>query len=303
MYPSPYELRSFVVLASELHFRKASERLSLSQPALSKQIRKLEEEVGGPLFARTRRRVSLTEAGRVFLPLAENVLKDLQSGLDLAKNAVAGRAGSLRVGFGIASVFEILPRTILQFRQTYPLVQLQMLDMSTPAQIRALLDGQLDIGMVRLPTAHTELDCFPLFRERLVLATPEKMPFGPKTRLASLRDKAFILQPRSQSATFHDHVLAVCRRVGFTPQVFQEAAELFTVLSLVRAGLGVSLVPSAASRMNVPGVRFHELHMAEAQWRIAIAWNRHSPKLNLLSRFCEAIRKVVADLRISRAIR
>ena len=297
MYLSPYELRSFVVLAGELHFRKASERLSLSQPALSKQIRKLEEKVGGPLFSRTRRRVVLTEAGRVFLPQAENLLNELQATLALAKNAVEGRAGSLRVGFGIASVFEILPRTIQQFRQAYPLVHLQMLDMSTPAQIKALLDGQLDIGMVRLPVAHTKLDSFPLFRERLVLAIPGGMPFGPKNRLAALRDHPFVLQPRSESTTCHDHVLAVCRRAGFTPQVFQEATELFTILGLVRAGLGVSLVPSAAIRINVPGVRFHELHMTEAEWRIGMAWNRVSPKLELLSRFCEIIRKVVSDLR------
>jgi DNA-binding transcriptional LysR family regulator len=297
MYLSPYELHSFIVLASVLHFRKASERLSLSQPALSKQIRNLEEKIGGQLFARTRRRVALTEVGKVFLPLAEDILNRLQTTLELTKDAVEGRAGTLRIGFGIASVFEVLPRTILRFRRQYPGVELQMLDMSTPSQVKALLDGSLDLGMVRLPIAYPELDSVPLFRERLVMATPEHIPFKPGQGLGSLRDKPFILQPRSESVTFHDHVLALCRRAGFVPQVFQEATELFTILSLVRGGIGVSLVPSSAVQMNVRGVSFRELRMPEAEWRIAIAWNRSSSKLPLVSKFCGTLRNVVRSVR------
>lgn len=296
MYLSPYELHSFVVLASELHFRKASERLSLSQPALSKQIRNLEEKIGGRLFARTRRRVALTEAGRTLLPSAEDLLKRLQETLERTKDAIEGRAGTLRIGFGIASVFEVLPRTILRFRKQYPRVQLQMLDMSTPSQVRALLDGSLDLGMVRLPIAYPELENVPLFYERLVMVIPSDMPFKAGKGLASLRDKPFILQPRSESVTFHDHVLALCRHAGFAPKVFQEATELFTILSLVRAGMGVSLVPSAAVRLNVRGVSFHELRTREAQWRIAVAWNRSSSKLSLVSKFCGTLRDATGSV-------
>ena len=128
MYISPYELRSFAILASELHFRKAAERSSLSQPALSKQIRNLEEKLGGLLFVRTRRKVMLAEAGRVLLPLAEDLLNRLQTTAELTRDAAEGRAGTLRIGFGIASVFEVLPRTILRFRKQYPRVQLQHVD-------------------------------------------------------------------------------------------------------------------------------------------------------------------------------
>jgi DNA-binding transcriptional LysR family regulator len=299
MYLSFDELHSFVVLAAELHFRKASERLFVSQPALSKQIRRLEEKVGGLLFARTRRKVVLTEAGRVLLPLAEDLLKRSESVSAVTRDAIEGRAGTLRIGFGIASVSEILPRTIQCFRHENPRVQLQMLDMSTPSQITALLQGQIDIGIVRLPIAHTELASLPLFHERLVAATPRGMAYKPHEGLASLRDRPFILQPRSESVTFHGHVLTLCRRAGFTPQVFQEASELFTILNLVRAGLGVSLVPSAAVRMKVPGISFHELRMPEAEWRIGIAWNRLSAKLDLVSRFCATIRGAVRHQRVS----
>lgn len=289
------ELRSFTVLASELHFRRASDRLFMSQPALSKQIRRLEEKIGGRLFARSRRKVALTEAGRLLRPLAQRLLQDADAAIVIAQKATQGRAGTLLIGFGIASASEILPRTILRFRNDYPDVELQMRDMSTPSQILALLAGNLDIGIVRLPIAHPELASFPLLHERLVAATPPSIPFRQKEGLASLRDRPFIFLPRATSATFHDHVLAVCRRAGFTPQIVQEASELFTILNFVRAGLGVSLVPSAAVKMNVPGVRFHDLKMPESEWRIGIAWNRHSEKLNLISTFASTTRAVIGQ--------
>jgi DNA-binding transcriptional LysR family regulator len=299
MYPGIDELHSFVVLAGELHFGRASKRLFVSQPALSKQIRKLEEKVGGALFTRTRRKVEITEAGRVLLSGAEKVLQNADAALSLAKDAAAGRAGTLRIGFGIASVSELLPRTILRFRKTYSQVELKMRDMSTPAQIAALVEGNIDIGIVRLPIFHTELDSWPLFHERLVLATSRSLPYPRRHGLAALRDQPFVFFPRATSATLHDHVLGLCRLAGFTPMIVQEASELFTILNLVRAGLGVSLVPSAAKRMGVPRVRFHELGLPEAKWQIGIALNRFSDKAELISRFVATMRAVVRSERVS----
>jgi DNA-binding transcriptional LysR family regulator len=292
MYLQYDELRPFLVLAQELHFRKAAERLFVSQPALSKQIQRLEEKIGGPLFARTRRKVALTEAGRVLVPLAEKLATESLAAFDSTRAAIEGRAGTLRIGFGIASVSAALPRTILRFRRDNPLVELQMRDMSTPAQISALLGAKIDIGIVRLPVAHTELDTRPLFCDHLVAATPRSVPYKSREGLACLRDRPFICLPRSASETFHDHVLGLCRRAGFTPRVVQEASELFTILNLIRAGLGVSLVPSSALRMHVPGVRFHALHMPEAQWRIGVAWNKRAEKSELIARFAATIRSV-----------
>jgi DNA-binding transcriptional LysR family regulator len=293
MYLQSDELRPFLALAEELHFRRAAERLFVSQPALTKQIQRLEEKIGGPLFARTRRKVALTEAGHVLIPLAEKLARESTVAFDSARAAIEGRAGTLRIGFGIATVPAVLPRTILRFRSANPLVELQMRDMSTPAQIAALLDGKIDIGIVRLPVAHTELDTRPLFSDRLVAVTPRAVPYKPNEGLACLRDRPFICLPRSVSETFHDHVLGLCRRAGFTPRVVQEASELFTILNLVRAGLGVSLVPSSAVRMRVPGLRFHDLRMPEAVWRIGVAWNKLADKLQLIARFVSTIRSVI----------
>jgi DNA-binding transcriptional LysR family regulator len=295
------ELHSFAVLASELHFGRAAKQLFVSQPALTKKIQRLEARVGGVLFTRNRRKVEITEAGRVLLSGAERVLRESETALLLAKEAAEGRAGTLRIGFGIASVSEILPRTILQFRKIYSKVELKMRDMSTPAQIAALVEGNIDIGLVRLPIAHTELQSLPLFHEHLVVVTSGSLPHRSRQGLAALRKQPFVFFPRSTSATLHDHVLGLCRRAGFSPMIVQEASELFTILNLVRAGLGVSLVPSAARRMGVPGVKFHELSMPEAKWQIGIAWNRLSDKLALISRFVATMRSVVRQEKMAAA--
>jgi DNA-binding transcriptional LysR family regulator len=286
------ELDAFLALASVLHFRKAAEQLFLSQPALSKKIRRLEEKVKGSLFVRTRRKVALTEAGRVLLPQARKLLREAEFTLARTQAAVEGKAGTLRIGFGIASVAEILPRTILRFRKSYPGVELQMRDMSTPSQVAALLEASLDVGILRMPIANPELISIPLFRERLVLVSTAAIPYKPREGIAGFRDRPFILIPRSVSQTFHDHALNLCRHAGFTPNIVQEASETFTILNLVRAGLGVSLLPSSAVRLRVPGLRFHELRSKEATWQIGIAWNRHSDRSTLASRFVDIIRTV-----------
>jgi len=287
------ELNSFLVLANLLHFRKASEQLFISQPALSKKIRRLEEKINGPLFVRTRRKVALTEVGRVLLPKAQRLLEDAQSALGVTRAAVDGKAGILRIGFGIASVAEILPRTILRFRKSYPDVEFAMRDMSTPSQVAALLNAELDVGILRMPIAHPELASIPLFREHLVLVTPATIPYGGREGLTGFQNRPFILIARAVSTSLHEHCLSLCRRSGFTPKIVQEASETFTILNLVRAGLGVSLVPSSAERMRVPGLHFHQIHSNEATWRIGVAWHRSSEKHTLISRFVEIIRTVV----------
>ena len=293
MYLDPYELKSFVILARELHFRRAAEQLCMSQPALSKQIRRLEEKAGGVLFARTRRKVALTEPGRVLLPLADKLLKELESALATAKDATNGRVGILRIGFGLAAVSNILPRAILRFSREYPRIKLHMSDMSTPSQLAALLGETLDLGMLRLPINSAELDSLPLIRERLVLAVPESFRYSHRDGLSKLRDAPFVLLSRLASTTFHDHALGVCRSTGFTPNVVQESSETFTILNFVRAGLGVSLVQSAAARMKVPGVRFHELEMTESEWTIGMAWKRICEKRDLIRKFVDTTRTVV----------
>jgi DNA-binding transcriptional LysR family regulator len=291
----PSELRAFVVLAGELHFRKASERLFLSQPALSKKIQRLEEKIKGALFVRSRRKVVLTDAGRSLLPRAAKLLQDAEDALREIRAAIEGRAGTLRIGFGIASVSDILPRTILRFRKLYPNVELQMREMPSPLQVSSLIEGRLDAGILRLPVSNPKLISVPLFSEHLVLATAADAPYRLKKGIGGFRNSGFIFVSPSVSETFHDRVLSLCLRAGFTPRVVQEANEILTILHLVRAGVGISLVPRSALRLKVPGVRFHELGWKEPLWRIGIAWNRNSEKLTLISRLLNVVQAVVGD--------
>jgi DNA-binding transcriptional LysR family regulator len=286
------ELHAFVVLASELHFRKASERLFLSQPALSKKIQRLEEKLRGPLFVRSRRRVALTDAGRSFLPKAAKLLQDAEDAVRETQAAIEGRAGTLRIGFGIASVSDILPRTILRFRKLYPEVELQMRELPSSSQISSLIEGRLDAGILRMPVTNRKLISVPLFSEHLVLAIPAHIKYRPRKGISGFRNSGFIFVSPSVSETFHDRVLSLCLQAGFTPQVVQEANEILTILHLVRAGVGVSLVPRSALRLKVPGVRFHELGWKEPLWRIGIVWNRNSEKLPLISRLVKVVQAV-----------
>jgi len=164
-----------------------------------------------------------------------------------------------------------------------------MRDMSTPDQIEALEDGTIDVGFVRLPIERTELVSVPVLEEMLVAAIPSGMSYG--GGLASLRKEPFVVMSRSVSASLFDHVVRTCRAAGFSPRIVQEAGELFTVLNLVRAGVGVSLVPRAVSLMRVPDVRLMDTNLAEAKWKIGLAWRKLDQSDPLVRNFVSLARQ------------
>lgn len=279
------DFQAIVVLAETLHFGRAADRLHISQPALSKRIRRMEERVGGPLLVRRYRDVRVTEAGRLLADRGRHLLQESAATLALSQRAARGEAGLLRIGFGIASILGVLPDVLLRFRRAYPGVQLQLRDMSTPEQVNALRDGGIDVGFVRLPVSDDRLVMRPVLHERLVAALGPRSPWTARLGLRSVASEPFIIIARARSASFYDHALSICAASGFAPRVVQEASELFTVLSLVGAGLGVSLVPRSAALMRLPGVRFREVKLPEAAWNIAVAWHRDSGPMPLVQRF------------------
>jgi len=283
------ELRSFLVLAHHLHFGQAAEALHLSQPALTKQIRKLESKIGGSLLLRGYRRVSLTPAGEILRDRAQRLLREAETAEEIARLAVHGKAGLLRIGFGIASLAAGLPDILTRFRQQFPAVQVSMRDMSTPNQIEALEQGDIDIGFVRLPVERTDLVTVPVLEERLVAAIPQGMPY--RKGLACLRSEPFVVIARSVSASFVDHLVRTCQAAGFSPRIVQEAVELFTVLNLVRGGVGVSLVPRSANLMHVPNVRLMDTGLEEAKWQIGLAWRKSDPLDPLVRNFIRLVRR------------
>ena len=203
------ELRSFLVLAQHLHFGEAAEALHVSQPALTKQIQKLEAKLEGPLLVRGYRRVSLTPAGEILRDRAQSLLREAEMAEEIVRLAVQGKAGSLRIGFGIASLAAGLPDILTRFRQHFPAVQVSMRDMPTPDQIEALEQGDMDVGFVRLPVERPDLVTVPVLEERLVAAIPQGMPY--RRGLACLRNEPFVVLP---AASLPATLITSCEPVG-----------------------------------------------------------------------------------------
>lgn len=283
------DLQALLVLAETLHFGRAAERLHVSQPALSKRIRRMEGRIGGPLLVRGYRDVQLTEAGRLLAGRSRHLIAEVSATLALTEQAVRGEAGLLRIGFGIATIFGLLPDVVQRFRRAHPDVQFHLRDMSTPDQIGALVRGEIDVGFIRHRDVDNRLHLRHVLDERLVAAVGTHSRWNTRAGLRSAASEPFIIIARSRSASFYDHVLSVCAAAGFAPRIAQEADELFTIVSLVRAGLGVSLVPRSAALIRIPGVRFYELGMPQAAWNIALAWHRDSERAPLVRRFVEAV--------------
>jgi DNA-binding transcriptional LysR family regulator len=283
------DLRALLVLSETLHFGRAADRLHVSQPALSKRIRRMEDRIGGPLLVRGYRDVQLTEAGRLLVSRGRYLIGEASAALVLTQRAARGEAGLLRIGFGIASIFGLLPDVLLRFRRAHPDVELDLRDMSTPDQIKALVSGEIDIGFIRAGASDDRLRMRPVLNDRLVAALGPHGHWSTRAGLRSVASDPFIIISRSRSASFYDHVLSVCAAAGFAPRIVQEANELFTVVSLVRAGLGVALVPRSAALMRLPGVRYRELGLPQAAWNIALAWHRDSHRVPLVKRFLDAV--------------
>ena len=286
------ELRAFVTLAAQRHFGRAADRLHITQPALTKQIQRLEDAVGGPLVRRRYREVQLTPAGEVLLPRAERLLQESAAALDSARRAVRGQLGVLRIGFGLATIQKLLPDLLLRFRSELPGVELRLRDMPTLAQVAALVRGDLDVGFVRLPVIDPRIDTRPILRERLVALLGTHSRWQSRDGLRSASQQPFITIARATSASFHDHVIAVCRAAGFAPNIVQEANELFTMMMLVQGGMGIALAPSSATIRRPPGVRVRALKEAEAAWDIGIAWSQARHDAPLVRAFVETTLRV-----------
>jgi len=291
------QMRSVVTLADHLHFGRAAAALHVSQPALTKQIRKIEEALEGPLFIRRPRQLALTRAGEVFVGRARPLLRDAQLAADLFHGATRGEAGLLRIGFGIASLASGLPDLIQRFRNRFPGVQIAMREMSTPAQLDALENRTLDAGFIRLPVpvSAVQLSAWPLFRDRLVVAVGPYSRKSPRGGLKSFARAPFIAVARSSSASLYDHVLRTCSAAGFTPRIVQEVGELFTVLNFVRAGAGVALVPNSSKVLKVRRVRYVETGVSAAAWSVGIAFRKSCATDPVFSNFLSVVRQRYAS--------
>jgi DNA-binding transcriptional LysR family regulator len=297
-------IRYFLVLAEELHFRRAARRLSITQPALSIQIRDLERSVGVPLLARTNRQVQLTEAGRAFLEGARLVVDQVDRAVQDAKRAGRGEIGELALGFVGSAAYVVLPELLRAFRKAYPQVTLRLASMTTKEQLAALAEHRLDLGLLRLPIDDSTLAWRRVTTEPLVAVLPSTHPQANEARipLGTLANEHFILYPRADSPAIRDAIVSLCRGSGFSPTIAQESGEMQTILGLVAGGIGVALVIAPEGYRSVGDVVIKPLveDQAAPRWDMALAWRRDREQRPVVQAFLSASEKLITQWQADR---
>ncbi|MFC9330320.1 LysR family transcriptional regulator [Kitasatospora sp. NPDC057015] len=285
------QLHAFAVLAEELHFGRAAERLGIAQPPLSQQIRRLEAKVGYPLFTRGPGRVALTAAGHELLPAARRALDQVTVGLEAARRVGGGAAGRIRVGFSASLALTLLPGLLRAYRGRYPGVELEIREMTTAPQVAALREHVIDVGLLREPPDEPGLRSETLLSEEFVAVLPVGHPLAARrvVPVEALADEPFVLLPDSAGPTVRNRILDLCRSAGFEPRLGQQAVEWQTVCALVEAGLGVSLAPASIRRIRLRGVAYRRIEPSDARTTVAMTWRQDDPD-PLVARFLEVAR-------------
>ena len=268
-------LRAFVALAEELHFGRAAQRLCIVQPALSMQIKALEEELDVRLFERDRHRVVLSATGTLFLPEARATLHQAARAEQTARLSARGEIGTLRIAFVSSVLPKLLPALIRTMHARYPLITLELKDMPTPNQIAALQNNQLDFGLIRLPVSGTGLEIRVVLEEPFVVALPDDHALAarPLIRPPDLRGFPAFVLARRYAPGFHDDMLVALKREGADLNIAQELGEFSTMLALVSAGLGIGVIPAAAAMALPPKVVARPLELREYKAGIGLAYS------------------------------
>jgi DNA-binding transcriptional LysR family regulator len=273
------QIRSFLSIAETLHFGRTAELIHLSQPALSLQIRALEEEIGVRLFERDRRKTTLTAAGFAFRDDAAAALSQLEQGVRRARLAADGKLGLLRIGFISTAGNEIVPNLVRRFRESSPEVVFSLRNILTTDQIQMLSAGSLDIGFLRLPIGeHPELEVVEVHREPFVVVTPTSHRLAKRKRVAlhELSGENFVMYERSYAPGFHDLIFGMLRDAGVVPNVCQTAGQMPTLISLVDSGMGISILPASTVKNSVASVVACEIAGTIPRSKIALAVNKEN---------------------------
>jgi DNA-binding transcriptional LysR family regulator len=268
-------LRYFLAVAEECNFTRAAAKLGIGQPPLSQQIRDLEREVGAALFHRVPHGAELTAAGAAFLGEAKASLAAAEKAKLAAQSANRGETGRLSLGFTASSAFNpVVSTTIRRFSARWPDVRLALTEMNTLALMQKLEGGELDAAFMRPSLddpAGVRLRRLP--DEPMVIALPASHPLARRSKLplAALADEPFILFPRLVGLSLYDDVVLACRKAGFELTVAQEAPQISSVVNLVAAELGVSIVPASISQIRLEGVAYRPIEGPPAVARLALA--------------------------------
>lgn len=291
-------LKAFCAVAEELSFRRASERLGIAQPALSRTIKHLEDETGVTLFERTTRVTHLTEAGRALLARSQAILESLGDAVELAQRVQSGFAGEVRVGFNDFAITGLLPETVRRFRAAYPEVDVKLVDSPTPEMLNMVLDGGLDLAFHTGPADHGDLDHIVVRKERLVCVLPasHRLAAQDAVSVAELSQENFIMGRRETWRIYHRIISDLCRRHGFQPRIIQEAEHSDGIMGLVTAEMGVTLYVDSEWLHFMKGIVVKPLREALPRIESLATWRRdRRAKVLSIDHFLGVTVDVVAD--------
>ena len=271
-------IRYFLAVAKTLHFRKAAEKLFISQPGLSRQIKEMEGQLGITLFDRHNRQVFLTNAGLYLKQELSNNLKSLDAILNHAKLLQAGKDGQLSFGYVGSAMQHIIPELLLKFTQNHPSVLFSLKEMDNQKQIEGLLAQDIDIGFVRLERVPRGLEIYPLLKETFCLVLPKDHPIDRSNfkNIGQLKAEPFILFDPEYSASYYEKVMEIFDESGFSPMVSHNTIHADSIYKLVEHKFGVSIVPKSLQTVNNDAIKFIELDTISQRTVLSAVWDKNN---------------------------
>lgn len=277
-------LRYFTAVVQWKGYREASRRLHVAQPAISQTVADLEDELGLKLFSRAKRVAQLTPEGEIFYREALRTLAQADRAINTAKRAAKGEVGNLSIGFLGSATYAFLPELVRTFKAQYPGVKLSLQELTPIHQEAAFQRGEIDIGFTRVLTAEQEkvFSSRCLYRDPLMAVLPRSRQVKTKrVRISDLANERFVLFHRDGAPGLFDTITGICNDAGFSPRVENEPNMMQTVLSLVEAEEGVSLVPACVRNLRSDGVCFYRVQPDNVRVALIAAWKKESPSVVL----------------------
>jgi DNA-binding transcriptional LysR family regulator len=286
------QVRAFLAVASTLHFKQAAETLCITQPALSRLIKGLEESIGAELFTRTTRQVELTVAGRLFMEECQQAITHLERATHLAQQAACGDIGHLSIAYNDFSINGVLPSILDTFKEKYPDISVDLVYMPSHTQHKALLDHEIDVGFLIGPLDMAGIQTFRAALERIVVILPRRHHLADRQRLniEDLKDEKFILGTESGWREFRQYIFNICLKAGYTPQVVQEASTSSGIFGLVAANMGVSLYSDCICRFQRDDIAVVPLDHDDYSVETIAAWSQSytTPSFQLFRELLES---------------
>jgi DNA-binding transcriptional LysR family regulator len=268
-------VKYFVAVAEELHFAHAAQRLGMSQPPLSQQIKALEDEVGVRLFERNKHKVRLTTAGEAMLAEAYRLLEQAERVRVVARQASEGVVTSLDIGCVSSALFDVLPPILDRLHAEHPEIGLSLRDYETPAALAALMRGRLDAAFIRVDKVGPPLRSFPVVGDNYIAALHQRHPLA-RRRVVALKDLAeepLVIYSRQISPRPYDTIIAACLRAGFSPNLAYQSGSIQSQIGFVACGLGIALVPGLVKHWRVPAVVYRDLDTRLKTTDVSLVWN------------------------------